>query len=628
MNTTTMITQSSCDSASVGPLACGSHCRSRTTSALTGRAVESPAHPNRTIGTRIRLAVDRLMFFSGTFNRTMSARIGLAAVLAAMTASAGARAIQTAGGGTASSDAVQVSGASARIEDPAAACAALEHTSFADTHIASAAILPVGSTLKDPDGKPVTTSVAVCRVVATVSTRADEHVGIEVWLPADGWNGRLLGLGSGGFGGAILYSALAPATARGFVAVNTDTGHQGGAQGAIGQRLEWALNPTQLRDWGHTSVHLMTVAAKAITKRFYGHAASRAYYSGCSTGGAEAMEEVEYYPDDYDGVHAGSPGMGYSHLMESFLWSARLPAQQPEAKLTPDALKVLSHAVLSSCEGEGAAKDGFLANPMACHFDPATVQCKAGDDPSTCLSEAQVHEAERLYSPVVDSRTGHELYPGFARGSENQWALIQGALVPNYAQPLVANVVFNDPNWDWTTFDFAADGDRLDAKLAPSSDAMQTDLSRFKAHGGKLIMTQGWADSFNAQTLPIEYFDDVAQKQGGVAATQRFFRLVMIPGMSHCGGGAGPTTIGGNTPPVSLTPDRDVVTALEAWVEHGHAPTTFIATKYVDDKPASGVRFERPVCTYPTALEYDGHGDRDAASSYRCVVPAHTVAAQ
>jgi feruloyl esterase len=519
--------------------------------------------------------------------------------------------------GTASAAAIQTA------RDSTGACGELQQASIGSTRIESAQVLPAGSNLKDPDGKPVQTSVAVCRVVATVSTQPSEHVGIEVWLPLDTWNGRLLGLGSGGFGGSILYSALAPATARGFAAVNTDTGHQGGAQGAIGQRLDWAANPTQLRDWGHTSVHLMTVAAKAIVQAYYGHHASHAYYTGCSTGGAEAMEEVEYYPDDYDGVHAGSPGMGYSHLMESFLWNAVLPAQQPEAKLTPDALAVLSHGVLQSCGGEDAVKDGFLANPLSCHFDPAQLQCKAGDDPSQCLSAAQVHEAERLYSPVLDSRTGKPLYPGFVRGSESQWALIQGALVPNYAQPLVANVVFGNPDWDWTTFDFGADGDRVDAKLAPSSDAMHADISRFRAHGGKLIMTQGWADSFNAQTLPIEYFNAVASGQGGVLRTQRFFRLVMVPGMSHCGGGPGANTVGGGLPPVKAGPERDVVSALEAWVEHGRAPESFVATKYLDDKPASGVQFERPVCVYPQVPRYDGQGDRRIASSFSCAAPAH-----
>jgi feruloyl esterase len=515
--------------------------------------------------------------------------------------------------GTASAKAIQTA-----IDDPAAACSALGQASIKDTQIESASVLPAGSSFKDPDGKPVQTSTAVCRVVATVSTEPAEHVGIEVWLPLDGWNGRLLGVGSGGFGGSIVYSELAPAVARGFAAANTDTGHRGGAQGAVGQRLDWATNPTQLRDWGHTSIHLMTVAAKAIVQSYYGHGAAHAYYSGCSTGGAEAMEEVEYYPEDYDGVHAGSPGMGYSHLMESFLWGARLPAQQPDSKLTPDALAVLNHAALEHCGGDAAVRDGFLANPLACHFDPAQVQCKAGDDPAHCLSAAQAHEAARLYSPVLDARTGKALYPGFAPGSESQWALIQGALVPNYAQPLVANVVFNNPDWDWTTFDFAADGDRLDAKLAPSSDAMHTDLTRFKAHGGKLIMTQGWSDSLNAQTLPIEYFEDVARREGGVPKTQHFFRLVMVPGMSHCGGGPGANTVGGGVPPVSTSTDRDVVSALQAWVEHDKAPSSFIATKYIGDKKETGVQFERPVCVYPTVPTYDGHGDRNAASSFRC----------
>jgi feruloyl esterase len=90
-------------------------------------------------------------------------------------------------------------------------CSALQQTNINDTRIESAQVLPAGSVFKDPDGKPVTTSVKVCRVVATVSTEPTEQVGIEVWLPLDGWNGRLLGVGSGGFGGSIVYSELAPA---------------------------------------------------------------------------------------------------------------------------------------------------------------------------------------------------------------------------------------------------------------------------------------------------------------------------------------------------------------------------------------------------------------------------------
>ena len=235
------------------------------------------------------------------------------------------------------------------------------------------------------------------------------------------------------------------------------------------------------------------------------------------------------------------------------------------------------------------------------------MRCNSGDDPAQCLSAAQVHEAGRLYSPVLDSRDGKPLYPGFALGSESQWRLIQGALVPNYAQPLLANTVFDNPDWDWTTFDFGADADRVDAKLAPVSDAMRTDLSRFKAHGGKLIMTQGWADSLNAQTLPIEFFEAVAAREGGLPNAQRLFRLVMVPGMSHCGGRPGPATIGGQLPPTVLNRQRDVVSALQGWVENGKAPAEFVSTK-----------FERRLCVYPMVAEYDGSGDRRMASSFRC----------
>ena len=501
-------------------------------------------------------------------------------------------------------------------------CSALLHASVADTTITSAGILPSGTTLHDPDGRPVPVTTTVCRVVASVSTRPSEKIGIEVWMPIKGWNGKFLGLGSGGFGGAPFYTSLVPAAQRGFAAANTDTGHTGQSKGAIGKRLEWANNPVQLQDWGRTSIHLMTLASKQIVAQYYGKAANRAYYSGCSTGGAEAMAEAEFYPKDYDGIHAGSPGMQYSHLMESFFWGAKLPAQQPEATLTPTALSLLNRAVLQACGGDTAVKDGFLDNPLACHFSPETLLCKPGVASENCLSAAQVHEADRLYSPVTDSRSGKVLYPGMARGSEAQWKWMQGALVPAYAQPLVANAVYHNPDWDWTTFDFGADADRIDATLAPVTDAMDTNLSAFRAHGGKLLMTQGWSDPLNAQTLPISYFEQTAKRYGGLAETQRFFRLAMVPGLGHCGFGPGANTIGGYLPAREMTPQRDVISALEAWVEKDKAPTQFIATKYHDENPKAGVQFERTVCVYPNVPRYRGEGDRNDATSYRCVPAA------
>jgi feruloyl esterase len=512
--------------------------------------------------------------------------------------------------------------APARAAAAPASCESLAAASVAatipDTQIATAQTLGAGSFTPPGGGSPVTLAAPVCRVVGVVSTQPGEQVGIEVWLPLSGWNGRFEGLGSGGFGGSINYSALADAAGRGFAAANTDTGHTGGTVGAIGQALSWVQNPVTLRDWGHTSIHLMTLSARAILRAFYGQDAAYAYYDGCSTGGAEAMEEAEFYPDDYNGIHAGSPGMDYSHLMESFLWGALLPAENPAATLDAAALTLLNTAVLQACGGSGAVQAGYLLDPRDCRFDPAQLQCQAGQASGTCLSAPQVAEAQRLYSPVTDPRTGLHLYPGFARGSESQWSQIQGALVPFFAQPLLANAVYNDPNWDWTTFDFDKDAALVDRVLSPVINATSPDLSRFQAHGGKLLMTQGWADPLNAQTLPIEYFNSVLAVQGSLARTLDSFRLFMAPGMGHCGGGPGPDTIGGAAPPVAITPERDSIAALQAWVEQDRAPDSLISTKYVNDTPPAIAR-ELRLCPYPEVARLAGGGDPTQAASYVCV---------
>jgi feruloyl esterase len=483
-------------------------------------------------------------------------------------------------------------------------CESLASVPIPETTITVAQTIQAG-TYTAPDNSVYANLPAFCRIAAYVSTVPGEHVGIEVWLPIAGWNGRLEGLGNGGFGGAIVYSALAASIQRGFAAANTDTGHTGGAIGSIGQPLPWAQDPVTLRDWGHTSVHLMTVSAKRIIAAFYGEAPKYSYFEGCSTGGAEAMEEAEFFPDDYDGIHSGSPGMGYSHLMESFLWGALPSARNPAAALPQSALTLLNNAVLNACSRDKAvASDSFLSDPRRCRFDPAVLLCKAGQNPATCLSAAQVEAVTHLYSPVVNPQSGAELYPGFVRGSEAEWSLIQGALVPFFAQPLLANTVFDNPNWDWTTFNFASDADLVDQKLSPVINAMNPDLEGFKRHGGKLIMTQGWVDALNAQTLPIEYYRRVAAAQHSEEETAEFFRLFMVPGMSHCSGGPGPNVF-------------DIVEPLMDWVERGGAPDRIIATKYVNDTPAQGVAMTRPLCPFPRLARYRG-GNPASASSFIC----------
>src|SRR5579864_8899066 len=105
-----------------------------------------------------------------------------------------------------------------------------------------------------------------CRVVAEAKPTADSDIRIEVWLPTSGWNGKLQGIGNGGFAGLIDNRQLGMAVKSGYAATATDTGHSGSPIDAA-----WALgHPEKVVDFGHRGIHEMTRVAKAVTQAFYG----------------------------------------------------------------------------------------------------------------------------------------------------------------------------------------------------------------------------------------------------------------------------------------------------------------------------------------------------------------------
>lgn len=111
-------------------------------------------------------------------------------------------------------------------------------------------------------------------------------------------------------------------------------------------------------------------------------------------------------------------------------------------------------------------------------------------------------------------------------------------------------------------------------------------------------MTQGWSDAYNAQTLPIEYYDKVVRQLGGPARARSFFRLFMQPGVGHVADGPG-------------LDGFDAIGTVRAWVERGTAPDSITASK-----ASSGQT--RPLCPYPQAAAYNGDGDTRVASSFHC----------
>lgn len=495
------------------------------------------------------------------------------------------------------------------------ACAVLAAQHFAAARIFSAEKVVAGP-FSIPQADPVPASSETVPAFCRVRGEASPHIGFELWMPAQGWNGRLVALGSGGFGGTLDFRNLAIRLREGYAVTANDTGH-------TGQGYEWMHDPIARRAWGHSATHDVAEPVKQIVRAFYKRGPAYSYFVGCSTGGAQAMEEAEFFPEDFDGIVACSPGMYYSHLMLSFLWG--LKAATENAPLSQQKLQLLHKALMDQCDEADGVKDGLLESPRACHFNPATLLCK-GADTDDCLNRKEVKTVELMYQGPRNPRTGEEIYPGFAPGSEASpefkgaiswaygWSLIEGPLATQYAIPLLKNMVFG-ASWDWRTFDFDRDVQRVDRALHGDIDSVDPDLRKFQARGGKLIMVQGWGDPFNAQTFPIEYHKQVVDlfaahegEEQAVHTVDGFFRLFMAPGMGHCAGGPGPS-------------QADDLDALRTWVEKGKAPDRLVAhtISLPDGKPTEPA-MTRPLCAYPEVARWIGKGSTNDAKHFVCMM--------
>ncbi len=146
-----------------------------------------------------------------------------------------------------------------------------------------------------------------CRIYGVI----DEHIEFELRLPND-WSGRLLMWGTGGYAGYI--SDTKRGLDEGFAVVSTNTGHSG----ASGDFLS---DPKLAMDYIHRAVHLTTEASKRIAKTYYERDVGYSYFSGCSNGGRQALTAALWYPDDFDGIVAGAPGIELTGALYWIAWA-------------------------------------------------------------------------------------------------------------------------------------------------------------------------------------------------------------------------------------------------------------------------------------------------------------------
>jgi len=471
-----------------------------------------------------------------------------------------------------------------------------------------------------------------CRVVASVKPVPDSDIGVEIWLPSNQWKGVFHGNGSGGYGGSLSagYAGMEAGLRRGYASATTDTG-TAPASSLNGDPL--IGHPQKWKDWGMLSTHVMTVTGKAIAKALYGEDAKHSYYSGCSTGGQQGLIEAQYYPEDYSGILVGAPVINRTWGHALAIWDYSSANLLPGHKLSDAKLAVLHKAALSACgaQSNGLSSDPFIADPLACKFDPAVLTC-TGADSDGCLTTAEVQTAKDFYSGPVN-RAGHPTYFGWEPGSEGPgrsgWGFIQNAPNGEPAFDGLFKWVFG-PQWDWRKFDFGRDMPKVDQELGPALNGVtRGDLSHFRARGGKMVLYQGWADTLVAPAQTLAFYNEQGKKFGGTKKEQEFVRLFMAPGVMHCGGGDGPSafnsTSGGAGNPPSDKPEEDIFAAMIHWVEDGVAPTQVVATKYVDGTPAKGVAMKRLLCGYPQKAWYKGAGDTNDAGNFTCSVEKPTV---
>jgi hypothetical protein len=508
--------------------------------------------------------------------------------------------------------------------DPAARCGKLTSAAIANATggtatVTSAVVVPEKTAMPDAPLGPYTVRVmpAFCRVKITDKPSADSEIKTEVWLPLTDWDGRVRGVGNGGFAGEIDYESMAAGVKQNSVAVATDTGHVGGGPGfALG-------HPEKVKDFGWRGIHDMTVQAKAVARAFYGKPVDHAYFVACSDGGREALMEAQRFPADYDGILAGAPAYNWTALVSSGGVDVARMESSEAAYLSLAKLPAIAAAVNAACDAKDGVRDGILNDPRQCGFDPATLACN-GAETDSCLMPEQVTSLREIYA-AKKLKSGKTVFPGYlpgaeaAKGSWGTWLLGKQSLLVFFSTGYFSDFVHEQADWKLSSFNFDKDYTLATQKTGPDLNATSTDLKPFAARGGKLVMYHGWNDPAIPALSTVAYYDGLVSTMGK-GDVDSAVRVYMVPGMLHCGGGPGATLFGEYSSAMRGDAQHDVFVALEGWVEGGPAPGDLVASKFVDDDWSKGIGMTRPLCAYPKIASYV-KGDPNDAKSFACVAP-------
>lgn len=505
----------------------------------------------------------------------------------------------------------------------------------------------------DGNGIPVTiTSVAKRNTIGIPPAAAPSYCEVQgyrwpmdlfiVTLP-DSWSGTYWQTGNGGAAGSL--GNISTGVRRGYVSASGSGGHDSSKE--VGQpTFSWAYPPSnleaqgKLKDYCYGSVHLTKLLALDMIKAYYGadKIPFHSYYNACSTGGRQGLIEAQRYPEDFDGLVIGAPVNYLSHITQRGVWERQKLASDPWAATSGSIipkLPLLAAAVKNKCDSIDGLVDGLIDDPRKCNFNPLTdlTTCVGDVDGTECFTIAQRTAIKDIYAGPP-GLAYNPRYPSHAFSSEammpnpfappgSPWAsnwytwIVPSFLPVSLGFDLGAGWVqwvglpLSDPSsggtdWNWLTYDWAG-GDPQDVVASTSDmcDAIDPDLSELKGQA-KIIHYDGWPDPATGAFMTVKYYDEVLK---AVDNTQSFYKLYMIPGMAHCGGGIGCGNV-------------DWQTYIENWVERNIDPGTVVGSRVETGTPGTEYYMTartRPLCPYPEAARYKGTGSIDEAANFTCV---------
>jgi feruloyl esterase len=469
-----------------------------------------------------------------------------------------------------------------------------------------------------------------------VTTLFKPEIEVTTYMPAEHWTQRYF-QGRGGdnptsTNGFAMAGSCQPALNGEFVYGLSNVRFTMVVGERRGYQPDFVPDPQRIIDYSYRGNHVAALVSKALIKAYYGQGPRYSYFVGCSDGGRQGLMEAQRFPEDFDGIAAGSPGVISTAEESTFhLWKVQANQRADGTNiLMPEKIKLLHDSVIAQCDTLSGVKDGILQDPNTCHFDPASMRCPSGAaDTSNCFTAEEVTAIQNLYDGAHDDK-GNYFEFGMPRGSEGIWNLPK---TPTAEEPSasthaiqLAFVMRPEPTpalSDYKKVTISKADFELASQRSSMFDSANTDLKPFAARDGKLILWHGLNDTLIPAKVTMAYYDSV-EKFMGKDATEKFLRAFYPPGVGHCGGGHGYT-------------EFDVLSPLMAWVETKQAPTEIVTGKTGAHRgpgaggaqganqsraskpyatPMLALTATRPLYSYPYIARYTGKGDPNDASSY------------